>query len=421
MRRILIIILILLVVATGVWYFYIRPRQAAGISPVPNVLKSFFPTSTSSTGSFGTGTNPSANGTGTGGTAATSPFKQITALPIAGYTIFSISNQVSVPSVTDPTAKPTVETVVDHMIRYVSRPNGYVYEIKDGGIPLQISNIFIPNIYEADFADSNNTAILRFLRSDDETIATYSVPIPPLNTDGTRTQKSGTYLPDNISELAVSPDSTEVARVTTNSNGAIISTSNTSGGSIKTMAQSPFTEWVPMWAGKTLYIQTKAAAVANGFLYSINPSTARLQRVVGSVPGLTASVSPSGTYVLYSQSTATGFTTELLNTKTNTTTDLSLDILPEKCAWLQNEDLICAGSNSVPAGTYPDEWYAGTLHFSDQLYHIATASDTYTVLYNDENTSESFDMTNLQVDEGQQIVYFIDKSTGLLWQFSYGS
>jgi hypothetical protein len=416
MRRILIILGIIIVAWAAVYFFYIKPREKVS-TPVPNILKPFFPSSTSNnTGSFGSdNTIPSIPGTGIG-SQTVSPFKQLTGQPVAGLTIFSLNNTVSVPS-TDPKVKPTVQTVTDHYLRYVSRANGYVYEIKNGGVPLQISNVFIPNIYEAYFADNNNTAILRFLRNDNETIATYSVPIPPLNSDGTRTQLSGTYLPDNISALAVSPDQTTVARVMSGQNSTTVSTSASSGTGIKTLLSSPFSEWLPSWAGKTVYVQTKAASVADGFFYSIDQSTARLSRIVGNVSGMTASVSPSGTYVLYSQSTANSFTTELFNTKTGVTTPINLAILPEKCSWLQNENLICAGNSTVASGNYPDDWYAGTTHFFDQLYSISTATDNYTVLYNGQN--QSFDMTDLQVDEGQRIVYFIDKNTGLLWQFSY--
>jgi hypothetical protein len=91
--------------------------------------------------------------------------------------------------------------------------------------------------------------------------------------------------------------------------------------------------------------------------------------------------------------------------------------LPENCAWLQNENLICAGNSAVSPAIYPDAWYSGLTHLSDQLYDINSANNTYTVLYNDQGAS--YDMTDLQVDEGQQLVYFIDKNTGLLWQFAY--
>src|SRR6266403_2783515 len=95
MRRILIIIIILLLVGTGVWYFVIRPKQQGGVSPVPNVLRAFFPSSTTSTGSFGADTAPGTVGTTN---SAAAVFKQITARPIAGYGIFSISNKVTTPS-----------------------------------------------------------------------------------------------------------------------------------------------------------------------------------------------------------------------------------------------------------------------------------------------------------------------------------
>jgi hypothetical protein len=45
MRRFLTIIIILLLVVTGVWYFYVRPREM-GVAAVPSILKPFFPTST---------------------------------------------------------------------------------------------------------------------------------------------------------------------------------------------------------------------------------------------------------------------------------------------------------------------------------------------------------------------------------------
>ena len=145
-----------------------------------------------------------------------------------------------------------------------------------------------------------------------KTIATYVVPVPPLNTDGTRTQKSGTYLPDNISNLAISPDQKQLARITDSQNTATVNVSNTGGTSIKSIVRSPFQEWLLQWTPQNMYLQTKATASANGFLYTINQSSASLSRVFRGHPGLTTSISPSGTYILYSESTPTGFATKFL-------------------------------------------------------------------------------------------------------------
>ena len=104
----------------------------------------------------------------------------------------------------------------------MSRANSYVYEITNNETPLQISNVYIPNIYEAVFGDKMNTALLRFLRSDQRTIATYSVPIPSENPDGSRTQKEGAYLPDGILQAVLSPDASQLAYLTQNNTGATI-------------------------------------------------------------------------------------------------------------------------------------------------------------------------------------------------------
>lgn len=398
MRKILIIILVLMVAALGaVYFFYYKPRVQHGQS-VPAIMTSFFPEVTSTNNSFGPDADTNQQD-GEPGSATTKPFslKQMSPRPIAGYTVFTLNT--------------------DHYIRYVGRANGYVYEIKNTDIPLQITNILIPNIYEAFFADANNTALLRFLRPDAHTIATYSVPIPPLNTDGTRTQAPGTYLPDNIDSLAISPDQKQILRILPDGSGVTVSSSTTVGKSIKALYKSAFTSWLPQWNASGIYLQSKASNSAEGYVYQLEQSTSRLKRIIGNVRGLTSSVSPSGAFIVYSESTDTGIVTKVFNTRLGTTTTINLQILPEKCVWLANEDLICAGNNSIAEGNYPDAWYAGTIRFSDELYRITPGNNTYTTIY--DNTDRSFDMVNLQVDEELRYLFFVDKNTGILWRTTY--
>ncbi len=421
MRKLLIIILSLIVLSGVGWYIYAKMHQTAPGVPSITDFTSFFPTGDQTNPGGVPGILPGLPSTSTTAEIATSnsPFKQISPNPVAGFTIFDRSITVVTPAdPTVPKSKPTPQTVLKHLLRYVSRTNGYVYEIEDGSIPLQISNVYIPNIYEAVFGDKYETAVLRFLRTDQRTIATYAVPIPSPNPDGTRTQKPGTYLPDNLIAAVSAPDDSQVARIMIDKNGSLLSTSATVTGKKSDILSNTFREWILSWPNaKSLYLQTKASAQVPGYLYRVDTSDKKLQKVLGGITGLTASVSPSGTYVLYSQSTDTGFVTKLFNTKTNTTKGISLNILPEKCAWLKNEDLVCAGNTAIPNAIYPDAWYQGTVAFSDQLYRIYTGSLIFDTLY--DNTSRSYDMTSLMVNESTNTVYFIDKPTGLLWQFSY--
>lgn len=419
MRKILIIFLGVLILAAGGWYWYAKSHQTAPGVPSITDFAAFFPVGETTDPTLLDGRLAEDTPDNTGSTISNSPFTQLSPSAVAGFVSFIKPITTTIPAdPTNPKAKPTTETTNVHFLRYVSRSNGYVYEIEEKQTPLQISNVYIPNIYETFFGDNFNTAILRFLRPDQRTIATYSVPIPPPNPDGTRTQKEGTYFPDNILQSVPSPDNTQVAYLTTGATGATISISSFTNTKRTTLIQTPFQEWLLSWPTLTsLYVQTKPSAQVPGFLYRIDTTEKKLRRVLGNINGLTTLVSPSGTYILYSQHTNNGFITRLFNTKTNTTKTLNLALLPEKCTWLLNEQLLCAGNTIVPQAEYPDAWYQGTVSFSDQLYRISADTLVYDTLY--DNSGRSFDMTNLQADESLRILYFIDKPTGLLWQFSY--
>lgn len=417
MRKIIFIILGIIILAGGGWYWYAKSRQTQDGVPAITDFGAFFPigrdTVPNVPGTLPTGAESVTNTAPT----ASSAFKQLSPDAVAGFTPFTATVTTTTPGAT-PKEKPVVTTTTKHFLRYVARTNGYVYEIEDGGMPLQITNVYIPNIYESAFGDKFATAILRFLRADQRTIATYAVPVPPPNPDGTRTQKEGSYLPDNMVALAPSPDGTQVARITTDAQGALLSLSTPTNTKRVDILKSPFREWILSWpTAKSLYLQTKASAQVPGYLYRVDTIEKKLRRVLGNINGLTTSVSPSGTYILYAQNSGGSFVTKLLNTKTNTTQNLSLTILPEKCTWLKNEDLICAGNTTVPEAQYPDAWYQGTVTFSDQLYRIYTGAAIYDTLY--DNSGASYDMTHLATDEALGLLYFIDKQTGVLWQFRY--
>jgi hypothetical protein len=418
MRRALIIFLALIVLGGLTWLIFIKPKNNDAVSGT-GVFDSFFPIGKNgnSTGDIN-GLVNNGNSTDITTTSNLSRFTPLTIRPVAGLTTFTRPVTVTIPS-DDPKIQSRKETILEHVIRYISRSNGYVYEIAErdttDGQSSQISNIFIPNIYEGYFADTNKTAVLRFLRDDNQTIATYTVPIPDANPDNTRTQKEGTYLPNNILTMAVSPNSGFLARLTFEQGSGVLTSSNTQGVNKKEILRTPFKDWIVLWPTQTIpYVQTKASGTTEGFLYAVQLDKS-LKKIVGNVLGLTASVSPSGAYVLYSQTVHDSFTTKLLNTKTGTTLGLNLSILPEKCVWLKNEDLICAGSDTAPNALYPDSWYNGTVSLTDNLYRISTKMSTFDAIYKAEEGS--FDMTNLHVDEDRGFLYFINKPTGVLWKF----
>jgi hypothetical protein len=412
-KKIIIILLVLLVILTGV-YFYTKPKRQT-VGDTTNGFKSFFTGNTIvPAGQNGILTNNKEPVTAPLPTKS-SLFKQLSPGATAGYNSYTNTFVLTTPGAT-PKSTPNRQTITNQIIRYVSRTSGYVYEIKNGGTPTQISNIYIPNIYEALFADNGRTALLRFLRDDQKTIATYSVPVPEENTDNSRTQKNGVYLPDDISTLSVSPDTKSIIRMTKEGATSVLSNTTTTNTTHKELLRNSFQEWLVSSNSQNIYLQTKASGTTTGFLYSLDQTKKRLSRVLGNIQGLTTSVSPLGTYILYSESTASGFNTKILTTKSGAIRNIGISILPEKCVWTKDENLICAGGGDISKATYPDDWYNGTQTFADKIFRIYTVSNTFDVLHTPKD-SEVYDMTNLQISESLGMLYFIDKQTGLLWQF----
>ncbi len=409
MRRILTIIVIVGFASFAIWYTVFRNKQTLN---QPIGVWSFFPTGEQGDVPDGSITTDNTLTEGAPSNQPEALFTQMTTQPIAGYTIFSEDRTVT--TATNDPKKPLIETVTDYTLRYVARGNGYVYEVKNSDAPLQITNINIPNIYEAFFI--NNTALVRFLRSDNKTIASYIIPIPPENTDGSRTQRAGIYLTDNIKSIASNPTINTIISVVPTQNGSTIQT--IANNKTTTIFQSPLREWITSIANtKNIFLQTRASVNSDGYLYALDQNNQKLKRVLGNIKGLTAQVSPNASFVIYAQSSGNTFITSILDTKTGVTTPLNLSILPEKCVWTSVEDVICAGGGDIPFGVYPDSWYAGLVSFSDKLYRIDPKTSTYTVLYRGEDAT--FDMTELKVDERRSFVYFINKKDGLLWRFKY--
>ncbi|MEI6022241.1 MAG: hypothetical protein WCQ32_00120 [bacterium] len=469
MRKILFI-LIALGTAFGIWWYFSVYKTGQTIPQVVSQIS--FPLvgkiNIGGSGSDGAIVLPGATNSDGSSTAVkvVQKLEQIVPVPVAGYTVMNQQKILTTAAVSTPssvTTKPITKTIVtinkktgkkttktvvvqqpasianpapvtptpqpqttspatsdfstNNYIRYVDRKSGYVYEIANGGVATQITNIYIPNIYEALFSDQGKKVFLRFLRDDQKTVATFGVPIPDPNLDGSRTQLAGFFLADNIKSLAVSPDQGYLAQLAPNTTGGTALTiSDTSNKGRKEIMNNPFHDWLISWNSQnTVSVQTRAAGAVEGFFYSILLTDARLKKILGNINGLTASLSPSGSYILYSESTQGSFSTKLYKTSDGTITTLAITTLPEKCVWTSQDALICATMQNPPTGNYPDTWYAGITHFSDKIIRISPGLNMLSILY---DGGVDFDATNLQYDEMHNQLYFINKNDSTLWRLN---
>lgn len=292
-------------------------------------------------------------------------------------------------------------------IRYVERMNGHMYKMfLDTKIKEKISNSTIPSIYEAFFDGNANTVIYRYLSSDkvvSSFMATLGTP-------------KGEFLPQNISDLSISPDQNKFFYLTENTNGVtgVVGTF----GDVKrdVVFTSPFTEWLSGWANnQKIFLTTKPSFSVLGSVFLLNTTNKTVTKIFGDIAGLTTLVNKDASYILYSTSTETGPKLEIFDIVSHSTKDLNTYGLPEKCVWsIDNINVYCAVPSVITGNQYPDIWYQGLISFDDYFVKINTRTGDKTTIANS-TTETPVDGTHLFLDKTEGLLFFINKKDSTLW------
>ena len=306
-------------------------------------------------------------------------------------------------------------------VLFTTRLNGYVFTY----FPLEdfrelTTQTPIPLTYEALFgvADESLVALSRFLSNNETTISTHA--------HDTHTDE-GIPFPDNITSIAPSPDKQTIASLIETTNESMIVLSSPTHTRVETIFTSPLQEWRLSWPHRDIILlATKASAHAPGFVYAINPDTHSMQRLTGNAHGLTAILSPNGEDLFVSeQSEQNNLHTYILNTESNTRTDLPFKTIADKCAWAQEEShILYCGVPDIVANEsqQPDAWYKGRTQFSDSLWRIDTTHGTATEVarfsqFTDEPDSV-FDIIDPHITHDDRYFVFSNKHSNSGWIFT---
>lgn len=351
-----------------------------------------------------------------------SKFQKITDFAIAGAAFFEDTRPLPTINTDTPTqtttgtkpkatkpATPKFENVPS--IRYVERATGHIYQMYlDNKVIGQVSNSTIPSIYEAIFDSKAKSIIYRYLSTDGVTITSFLATLGG---------KNSTFLPQNITALATSPDKSKFFYLTENRNGVVGTIAGFEDSKGSQVFSSPFTEWLPQWVGdKTVYITTKPSWQVNGDVFSLNTSNGSISKIFGGVPGLTTLANNNGSLILYNTSLNSGPKLGLFNTKTNKPSDINAYGLPEKCVWSKdNINVYCAIPRSIEGSEYPDNWYQGLVSFDDNFIKINTQTNGIGPVA-DSFTQAPMDATNLFLDDKETTLFFTNKKDSTLWSLS---
>jgi hypothetical protein len=292
-------------------------------------------------------------------------------------------------------------------VRYVERMNGHIHKMfLDTRIKEKISNSTIPSIYEAIFDKSGQSVIYRYLSSD-KSISSFMATLGA---------EKGEFLPQDITDLSVSPDKTKFFYLTENSNGVVGTIGIFDKPTRSVVFNSSFTEWLSQWATiQKIFLTTKPAYGVNGSIFILNSTNKTITKLFGGVSGLTTLVNPNGTLILYSNSTETGPKLGIFDIEKHSIRDLKLYGLPEKCIWGQdNTTLYCALPNVITGIQYPDSWYQGLVSFDDYFVKIDALSGETSTIANSKNET-SIDATHLFLNNTEDLLFFTNKKDSTLW------
>ena len=435
-KRNLILLIIILVAAVavtfGFLYFY-RPAPTGETTEGTNFFANFLPFGKKETTTPKSETPP-VDISGFEPAAPTETglkLRRVSSFPVAGFGVFmkerfkDMPEAVPIEENPTPTKKntkpilPPTEFVA--ALRYADKATGNIYQtFADKLDERKFSSMVIPQVHEAYFGNKGESVVIRYLK--DKIIETFVGALQKeyLGADSVGTnQVTGSFLPENISDVSISSDGSKMFYLFGSGDGATGVTFAFSSNAKVQVFDSPFTEWLSQWPKSSMItVTTKPSAQVPGFMYAINPDKKDFNKILGGINGLTTLGSPDGKMVLYGDSS---LTLNIFNLDSGSSESIPLKTLPEKCVWNSSSDaLYCAVPKFINQGEYPDAWYRGEVSFSDDIWKIDIKSGNTTLLLNPasvENGAE-IDGIKLTLDEKEDYLFFLNKKDSYLWEMS---
>ena len=333
--------------------------------------------------------------------------------------MYSSVNQIT--GTKKPTPPPTEFVTA---IKYIDKATGNIYQtFLDKVEERKFSATIIPKVYEAYLANNKSkkgmSVIMRYLKTDDKTIETFlgTLPVEVLGGDTESNQIKGSFLPNDINDISISPDTTKIFYLLNVGNNVVGTILNLLDNKKIQVFDSPFTEWLSFWPNSNMItLTTKPSWNVPGHMYTINPGTKSFSRVLSDVNGLTTLTSPNGKLVLYGNN---NLTLSIYNMSTKTSIVLGARTLPEKCVWGSGSDVVyCAVPKLINFGQYPDTWYQGEISFDDQIWKINVANGNATMILDPILVpgGEDLDGIKLALDVSGKYLLFVNKKDSYLWK-----
>lgn len=420
--KIIVLIFILAVIIFGIWFFFFLDKSSQTGDESGGQVQNFFPATTT----FIPDNDPENDSSQNQNPNFIPKLRQLSKVPTAGAISFNRKAPADTFFNTDSTSTP--EEITETVFRYIERATGHLYETTGRTLEqTRLSNVTIPKISEAIFDKSGEKVVLRYLNIDDQTIETFlaKLVMSDENASSTPNEKSegelvGSYLDVNISSM--DSDGSDIVYIKSSTTGSGTYVSDFNNEKVQLIYESPLRNLLTQRPNASLITLTsKADSRLSGFLAFINSSTGSSRVILDKIDGLTTLTNPSGETVLLSQSTDAGLKTYIFDVDSNTFSELSSQILPEKCVWSNTESNVvyCALDSRFNIDSdYPEFWYQGLSSFEDSLWKINIENDQLTFLTDlRKDSGKSFDVVKPDLSPSDEYLIFINKNDLTLWSY----
>lgn len=420
-----ITVIVVLLVSGGLyWYFLTRPNTVSVTGGAPSSAGSAFPSGFQPLNRPGNGPGGPAGGSGQSqGTAGQAANTGVAPLQLPVLRLLSDS-PVGGYGTADSGASTTV--------RWIDRGRGNIYEADYSSADITtLSNTLVPRIYQSAWNADLSAAIAWMIPSGTETpSAVYAKLIPQkpveasstggLGNTATPYELRGGNLPDNLIGYAASPDGKKLFILERTADGSTGYISPFDGSNTTKLFDSPLTQVNVSWPTPDIIaVVTKGSAAEDGYLYFVSVKTGVWTRIIGPLPGLSALVSHDGKYVIVSAAgNNNNILTSIYSVADKTAEDAVVRTLADKCVWgnLYPDTAYCAVPSQPVSGTYPDDWYKGTLSTVDKIWRLdAPTGEVHLVSSLVDRADRVIDAYNLGLDPGDNYLFFMNKNDLSLW------
>lgn len=401
-------ILIILAILGGLgWYFFLRNVPTTGPDgSVDQNDPNLFPFPSGQNGGNG-GTTPGSTTTTPivdveGSVSRLPALRKIWGEPTAGATFVASSSRTM-------------------SVRFVDRSTGHIYETPiESTSEKKISNVTIPQIYEALWSGNGREVVMRYLKDGTSIQSFYGVLAT--TTEATATSSpaiEGYFLPSGIRDIAVAAG--KILYFDPTGASGVLVEANVGGTGKRVTLTSDTSQWLVSRTGaKSAFLSTRPSGTVAGFGYILNVASGAFNNAISDIIGLTGSINPSGTYVFMSGAQGNGIASASYDVANKRTLALSVATLSDKCAWSNTGSVMiyCAIPTGPAAGTYPDDWYQGNVSFNDTLWMIDMATGETSFVFDPQfEVLEDMDMFRMSMSPDDSYLQFTNKKDMSLWLY----